>query len=250
MEIELTNERVVAIDGGTATGKGRLIEELSRLLRSKGVSVIHVSTGHIYRAVALACVEKASAKVAGKRDKTPFEIAAEALKLVREWTPEQILACAQARDIAMHGGVVWMDNSPTTEEMLKGPSMGMGSSFVSEPRIVRDYANVVARLQANEFDGFVLMDGRDTTHTILPDAKLKILLTVAPTVAAQRSLENTIEEIIARDLNDRSKPYGMLKHPDDPGDGVIVMPTDAHSPESARDHVYELMKKIFPGLPA
>jgi len=35
MKIELKNNRVVAVDGGTATGKGRLIEELAQLLRAQ-----------------------------------------------------------------------------------------------------------------------------------------------------------------------------------------------------------------------
>lgn len=47
MNVELKNLRVVAVDGGTATGKGRLIDELAQLLRLKGVPVIHISTGSI-----------------------------------------------------------------------------------------------------------------------------------------------------------------------------------------------------------
>jgi cytidylate kinase len=73
---------------------------------------------------------------------------------------------------------------------------------------------------------------------------------VAPEVAATRSREHTIDEIIARDERDRAKPFGELRHPHDPGEGVIVLPTDAHTPESVRDHVYELMREVWPELPA
>ena len=93
------------------------------------------------------------------------------------------------------------------------------------------------------------MDGRDTTHVIVPDAGLKLLLTVAPEVAAERSREHTREEIIARDDADRAHKHGALRHPDDPGDGVLVLPTDDHTPESVRDHVYKMMHKVWPELP-
>ena len=51
------------------------------------------------------------------------------------------------------------------------------------------------------------------------------------------------------DERDRAKTYGELKHPHDPGEGVIVVPTDNHTPESVRDHVYALMRETFPELP-
>jgi cytidylate kinase len=86
---------------------------------------------------------------------------------------------------------------------------------------------------------------------VVPDARLKLLLTVAPEVAAQRSQEHGIEEIIARDVNDRSRQrgHGELRASEDPGEGVMVVATDAHSPESIRDYVYELMREVFPELP-
>jgi hypothetical protein len=68
-------------------------------------------------------------------------------------------------------------------------------------------------------------------------------------VAAARSREHTLEESIARDTRDRGRIFGQLKHPDDPGEGVIVLSTDNHTPESLRDEVYGLMVGIFTELP-
>jgi cytidylate kinase len=115
---------------------------------------------------------------------------------------------------------------------------------------IRQMVSEITRRQINEFDGFALIDGRDIGHKVVPDAPLKLLLTVDPHIAAQRSHEHTIDEIIARDTRDRARPYGELRHAHDPGEGVIVLPTDSHTPESARDHVYNLMREVFPELPA
>jgi CMP/dCMP kinase len=237
--VELTNHRVVAVDGGTATGKGRLIDELAQLLRLKGVPVVHLSTGSIYRAVAWAAVEQ----VRG-RD------VAEKLERVRAMSDKKLLELAGARQVEMHGGLVWIDGEvASVEEQLKAPGIGTGASIVSVPMAVRQFVEATTRRQINEFDGYLLIDGRDITHTVVPEAPLKLMLTVAPQVAASRSREHTLEEITARDEADRRKPYGELRHPTDPGEGVIVLSTDEHTPESLRDQVYGLMRKVFAELP-
>jgi cytidylate kinase len=250
MDIELKNLRVVAIDGGTATGKGRLIEELAQLLRLKGVPVVHLSTGSIYRAIAYVAIDAASEMVQGRSDMTAAELAHEALVHVREMTPEQLLELARDRQIELHGGQAWIDGTPAdVDGQLKGPAVGTGASLVSVSVPVRHWVTGLVRRQINEFDGLSLVDGRDITHTVVPDAPVKLLMTVSPEVAAQRSKEHTLEEIVARDQRDRAKLYGQLMHPDDPGEGVIVLPTDDHTPESVRDHVYDLMRAAFPELP-
>ncbi len=247
--VELTNRRVVAIDGGTATGKGRLIDELSQLMRLKGIPVVHLSTGSLYRAVAYACLVDIKRRIS-TRGRSDAQVTHAALAALREMIPEKMLDLARARDVSMHGGVVWMGGAPASvEEILKAPGSGLGSSIVSVPVPVREFVNAAARRQANEFDGYVLMDGRDTTHIVVPDAALKLLLTVAPEVAAKRSTEHTMEEIVARDEGDRRKSYGALRHPSDPGDGVTVISTDEHTPESIRDKVYLLMRQVFLELP-
>jgi cytidylate kinase len=250
MRIELTNTRVVAVDGSTATGKGRLMEELSQLLRTRGIPVIHISTGSLYRAVAEVALEEARLRVKGRHRKSESEVTAEALQLIRDMSAERLLELAGGAHIEMHGGVVWIAGAAATEEQLKGLGVGTGSSIVSIPYPVRDFVDDTARRQINEFDGFVLIDGRDMTNDVVPEAPLRILLTVSPHVAVRRSKEHTLEEIMARDTADRAKQRGRLRHPDDPGEGVLVLPTDEHTPESVRDHVYGLMREVWPQLPA
>jgi cytidylate kinase len=229
----------VAVDGGTATGKGRLVEELAKLLRMKGVPVIHLSTGSLFRAVAVAAMDYARRK--------PVE---ETLERVRAYDGPKLVDLAVARRVEMHNGEVWMDGAVMTEEQLKTPGVGMGASIVGVHPEVRRFLDNQTRRQINEFDGFLLIDGRDITYTVVPDAPLKLLLTVAPHIAAARSREHTQAEIEARNQADQTRQHGALRTPEDPGAGVIVLPTDEHTPESVRDHVYGLMRAVWPELPA
>jgi cytidylate kinase len=249
-QVALSNRRVVAVDGGTATGKGRLIEELSQLLRLKGVPVVHLSTGSLYRGVTRAGLDEAARRVVGRRALSESELVKRAVLIAREMGPAELMELSKARQVEMHGGVVWLDGAPADVDVhLKGPGIGNAISSVAAHVEVREFVTLLARRQVNEFDGFILMDGRDTTHVIVPDAGLKLLLTVAPEIAAERSQEHTVDEIVARDVADRAHRHGALRHPDSPGDGVIVLPTDDHTPESVRDHVYGLMQKVWPELP-
>jgi cytidylate kinase len=232
--VELTNLRVVAIDGGTGTGKSRLGTELAQLLRTKGVPALFVSTGHLYRAVGYVALQQAKGDAAR----------------VRIMTEPQMVALARKHDLQMHGGVVWIDGQPAdVDTQLKGPGVGAvtphGAGFLG----VRQIVDAAARRQINEFEGYVLMEGRDIGHGVVPEAPLRLLLVVSPEVAAQRSVEHTVEEIRARDVTDRAHKFGALKHPDEPHDYHYVLPTDEHTPESIRDHVYGLMREVFPTLP-
>ena len=235
--VELTNRRVVAVDGGTATGKGRLIEELSQLMRLKGVPVLHISTGNLYRAITVCSQDKM-----GRGEKS--------LEKIRAMKPEQMLQLARERHVEMHGGMVWVDGVPASiDDQLKASGVGVAIPLVARHLLVRDFVTEIVRRQVNEFDGYLLIDGRDIGGHVVPDAKLKLLLTVSPDIAAQRSREHTKDQIIARDKADQNREYGSLPHPGNVGTDVIVLPTDEHTPESVRDHVYQLMRKVWPELP-
>jgi cytidylate kinase len=249
-QTQLINRRVVAVDGGTATGKGRLITELASLMRSKGTAVIHLSTGSLYRAVTYVSLQHTRQQVKGRRLLDASEVLEQAVSLLHDLPVAYMLELARERQIEMHGGVVWSEGKPMdVDGQLKSPGVGNGVSTVAGHLEVRQLVNRLTRLQVNEFDGYVLIDGRDIGHQVVPDASLKLLLTVSPEIAASRSQEHTMAEIIARDDADRRHQYGALKHADDPGEGVRVLATDEHTPESVRDHVYGLMCEVFDDLP-
>jgi cytidylate kinase len=176
-EVALTNRRVVAIDGGTATGKGRLVDELSRLLRSKGVPAIHLSTGSVYRGVTYAALQQARTRLTGKRGASETDIVRQMVAAVKKMPASQLAALAQKHQIELHGGLTWIDGGPADiDTQLKSPGVGLAIPYVAGFSEVREFVNRVTRRQINEFDGFVLLDGRDTTHVVVPDAPLKLML--------------------------------------------------------------------------
>ncbi|HEY6736856.1 MAG TPA: (d)CMP kinase [Candidatus Saccharimonadia bacterium] len=245
--VDLVNNRIVAIDGGTGTGKSRLGDELAQLLRRKGVPALFISTGYLYRAVTWVVLQEALARLP-KRLAANERLAA-AVRAVRAMDEPTMVAASERHQIAMHRGQVWIDEAvASVDEQLKGPGVGVAIPHVASFLGVRQMVNAAARRQVNEFDGFVIVEGRDIGHSVLPEAPLRILLTVAPEVAAERSKEHSVAEVIARDEADRAHKYGALKHPDDARAYTHVFSTDAHTPESARDHTFSLMQATFPTL--
>ncbi len=250
MDVELTNRRVVAVDGGTASGKGRLVDELARLLRAKGVPALHLSTGSLYRAVTYAGLEYAKQHVSGRRALGAAELTSKCVAGVRKLDAAPLLRLAGERDITMHGGVVWLDGGPANVEVqLKGPGVGTVIPHVASFPEVREFVNITTRRQINEFDGYLLIDGRDIGYVVAPDAPLKLFLTVSPEIGAQRSIEHTAAEIVARDTADRAHKHGALQAEHDLAPEVHVIATDDLTPEGVRDKAYRFMRHVWPELP-
>lgn len=244
--VSLVNNRVVAIDGGTGTGKSRLGEELAQHLRRKGVPALFISTGYLYRAVTWVVLQEALGKVRGPKAQKVDA----AVKLVRAMDEMVMVHAAQRHQIAMHIGQVYIDEAAAVvEDQLKAPGVGLAIPHVAGFLAIRELVNAATRRQVNEFDGWVIVEGRDIGHTVLPEAPLRLLLVVSPEVAAKRSFEHTVEQIKARDASDRAHLHGALKHPEDAAGYTHVFSTDDHSPESVRDFVYGLMQAKFTYLP-
>jgi cytidylate kinase len=96
---------------------------------------------------------------------------------------------------------------------------------VSDSRPVRDFVNSQLRSWSGEES--IIMDGRDIGTVVFPDADLKVYLDASVEERTRRRLneyrekgknldENLIRnQIIRRDEQDRSRPYGALKKADD-----------------------------------
>ena len=95
----------------------------------------------------------------------------------------------------------------------------------------------------------VVMEGRDITTVVFPNADVKIYLTASPEVRAKRrydemikkgisiTYEDTLKSITERDNIDMNKPVGALKIADD----AIVI----DSSNLTVDEVYEKIHEII-----
>jgi cytidylate kinase len=184
----MTTPVVIAIDGTAACGKGTL----ARLL-AKHFGFAHLDSGALYRLVALGVLESAG-DPANEAD---------------------ALRAAAAIDITRAG-----DPKIRTDAVGKAASQVAAIPAVRQAlhRFQRDFA----AHPPGESKGAVI-DGRDITTVICPDAQAKLYVDARPEVRARRrQLEliglgihrteaDLIAELTARDAADKSRPVSPLK---------------------------------------
>jgi cytidylate kinase len=184
---------VVAVDGPAASGKGTIARALARHFR-----LPHMDTGLLYRAVAL--------------------------KLWR-WGGDpgsEFEALRACDDLGVE---------PDDPELRSGPVSEIASRISVYPPI---RAALLKRQQdfARQ-DGGAVLDGRDIGTVIAPQAEVKLFVTAAPEIRAQRRLEEILsrgmrahyEEVLAdiraRDRRDSSRDVAPLK----PAPDAILLDT-------------------------
>lgn len=204
------NYKSIAIDGPAGAGKSTLARKLAADL-----GFLYVDTGAIYRTVALKVCR------AGMDPSSP----------------EQVAPLLESMDIRMDHdaqGVqrMFLDGEDVSDAIREHQVSGMASKVSAIPA-VRAFLLDFQRKQAREHN--VVMDGRDIGTVVLPDADVKIFLTAAPEARAKRrALEleqrgqkadfaTILQDIIARDDQDRNRPIAPLKQAED---AVLVDTTE------------------------
>ena len=155
----------------------------------------HVNTGSLYRAVAYA--------------------------LRRAGAPLDPVDPADLEKISLeYSGSGLLLNGVDPGEALRTPETAAGASCVAKQVLVREFLLEVQRRSA---DGrWIVMEGRDIGTVIVPDAQVKIFLTASSLVRAQRrmaqgevpagaTLQEVINDIEARDLQDSTRAVAPLK---------------------------------------
>ena len=116
-------------------------------------------------------------------------------------------------------------NGADVSDEIRTPEMSMIASTISAHKVVRYFLLDTQRDLAKAYN--VVMDGRDIGTVVLPDADLKIYLTAAPEVRAQRRIaqyreqgqkvdeRKILAEIIQRDEQDMNRPIAPLRRAKD-----------------------------------
>ena len=189
---------LVAIDGPAGSGKGTIAKTIAKKL-----NFVSIDTGAMYRCVALYFLEH-------KIDLNNQEQVANAL--------QQIQVDLQYDD-QEHPKVLL--NGADVTQAIREKTV---SACVSAVSSIREVRLKLIELQREMSKGKkVIMEGRDITTVVFPQADLKIYMDAAVETRAQRryeemkvkdphiSYEYVLDSIKKRDKMDREKSFGALK---------------------------------------
>lgn len=206
---------VIAIDGPAGAGKSTIAKLLSSRLNLR-----YLDTGAMYRALAL--------------------------KAGREGIDGPAAAYLMARTKIGFGEnqTVFLDGEDVTSA-IRVPEIGEAASALSSHSAVR--RAMVALQQAFVAEGGVVLEGRDTTTVVAPNADLKLYMTASLEERARRratergasgDFEKTRSEIEQRDHRDITRE-----------DSPLAVAPDAHVIETATLTVEEVLERIVALVP-
>jgi cytidylate kinase len=181
---------IVAIDGPAGVGKSTIAREIA-----DRAAFFYISSGKFYRAIA-------------------FQTIKEALDLTNR---DSIIILAKACNFTIQDGKLFV-NDHNVEPFLHTDDVDKVVAQVSSIPKLRDIVNTSLRRAVKGLD--VVMEGRDITTVVFPDAEVKIFLDASAETRALRrfrqgtsnlTLEEITHSIRQRDEIDRNKPVGSLK---------------------------------------
>jgi cytidylate kinase len=212
----LSSPLVIAVDGPAASGKGTIARSLARHF-----GLPHMDTGLLYRAVALSL----------------FRFGGDA-----------------ANEFEAARAVHEIDKIDNNDHELRSEIVGSIASRISAYPMVRAALLDKQRSFAAQ-DGGAVLDGRDIGTVIAPDAQVKLFVTAAPEIRAQRRLaelvargmsvhfEEVLADIRARDERDSNRVAAPLVQAAD----AILLDTSALDVEQA---VAEALRRVEDALAA
>ncbi len=185
---------VVAIDGPAGVGKS----SIAKMIADK-CGFYYLNSGSFYRAYTYAHQ---------KAGKDPLD-------------REGVLETARNTPLTVEDGLICIDGV-SVEDKLHTPEVDRVVSKVSANPRLREHIDAQLRHIAKDLD--VVIEGRDITTVVFPDAEIKCYFDAKPEIRAERrfkqhpegqSYENVLKEIMERDYYDRNKEVGSLRIVDD-----------------------------------
>lgn len=194
---------IIAIDGPSGAGKSTL----GKMLAAK-LDLLYLDTGAMYRAVALAVMQKA---VIFEDRKTIVDVAADA-KIELVGTPDTLRVILDGEDVST---------------AIRELDVAQAASLVSTIPDVRRLMVQNQRMLGESAENGCVLEGRDIGSVVFPNADIKFFLTAKPEARARRrfeedkakgrvsTYEKTLAEINERDERDVSRSDSPLTIADD-----------------------------------
>ncbi len=214
---------VIAIDGPSASGKGTVAERVARVL-----GFHYLDSGALYRLTALAAA-RAGLPLNG----------AGALGVL-----------AANLDVRFADGEIFLSNQIVTNE-IRSEACSRNASLVAAIPEVR--AGLLTRQRAFRQPPGLVADGRDMGSVVFPDAALKVFLTAAPGIRAQRrynqlmdkgipaNMQGLLQDIEERDARDASRAVAPLQRGE-----ALLLDTTSLTIQQAVDQVLGWFAQVAP----
>ena len=210
MENAVSESMLVAIDGPAGSGKSSMSREAASRL---GFGIL--DTGAAYRALAWAALE------AGVHLDDEEQI----LELLDRWRYKITLLGEQRVTVALS------DTARATDvtALIRTPELSGQVSRVSKHPAVRERLNAMFReLVATSGLPGVVIEGRDITTVVAPNAPVRILMTASPEVRAARragELQGLTREQVLADIEARDAKDTLVVDFMNPAPGVTLVDT-------------------------
>ena len=197
---------IIAIDGHSSTGKSSFAKQVAARL-----GYVYVDTGAIYRAVTYFAYTNGFIDNKNKIDEQGLKMTLPANKISFRLGPD-------------NKSQTWLNNA-SVEKQIRTLNISNKVSKISAIPFVREYVDNILRKFGEEKG--VVMDGRDIGTAVFPNAELKIFMTAAVEVRAQRrfkeiqeaggkeSLEDVLKNLKERDHLDQTREISPLRKADD-----------------------------------
>lgn len=217
--------KVIAIDGPSGSGKGSV-----SMLVAKRLGFQYLDTGALYRALALRIVRM------GKTAEDSEDAIAEAVGgAVIRFDKER----------------VFLDGEDVSDA-IRTPEAGHYASVFSARKSVRDYLLEIQRAAGREHD--IVVEGRDMTTVVFPDAGVKIYLDASEEERARRrygqlkakgmpiTMEDALRDVKDRDFRDSNRELAPLKKAED----ALRIDTTNMSIDDVVEAIAQEAGKIYP----
>lgn len=212
---------IVTIDGPAGAGKSTIARALAQRLGFR-----FLDTGAMYRAVALAALERG-----------------------HDWSQgEQLVALAASLKLEVTEQSVTVDGRDVTQA-IRTPRVTDHTHFAANNPGVRELLVDLQRRSAGDDD--IVTEGRDQGTVVFPHASCKIYLTASPEERARRramelaqrgqptEVADVLQKQNERDQRDASRAVGPMV----PADDAMEMVTDGLTPHEVLDRLEALVRE-------
>ncbi|MFH1703003.1 MAG: (d)CMP kinase [Nitrospirota bacterium] len=213
--------KIIAIDGPSGAGKSTIAKLIAREM-----GFDYLDTGALYRAVAFALRNN---------------------DIDGEDSDSKIMYVLKKTDIAFNNGRVFLNGKDVSDD-IRSKEIDYYSSVFSARKIVRDFLLDAQRNAATTNN--IVVEGRDTTTVLFPNAWKKIYLDASPDERAKRRYlqfkdkgayanpEEAKRDVMERDIRDSNRDLAPLKR----AENAFLFDSSNLSVEQAKEEILRFIK--------